>query len=127
MDCPKCQSSMETISYGAGDRQIERCTHCIGIWFKPNDVKRLKNTFKADILDQGSSKMGRLYNKIDEIDCPVCGTRMDKVSDEKQTHIWYESCPNEHGMFFDAGEFTDLNNDTLSDYVKKWITGKRGV
>lgn len=116
---------METVTYGTGDRQVERCTHCKGIWFKPNDVSRLKNTFKAEVIDEGDPGVGKEFNKLDNVNCPVCGDKMDKLNDEKQKHIWYESCPNGHGMFFDAGEFTDLAQETFSDYIKSWIVGER--
>ena len=39
-------------------------------------------------------------------------------------HIWYEVC-NKHGMFFDAGEFTDFKYETLLDKFRGLITGKR--
>jgi Zn-finger nucleic acid-binding protein len=69
--------------------------------------------------------VGKEYNKIDDVDCPRCQTRMEKVADPKQPHIWYERCPNEHGMFFDAGEFTDYKYETLMDKFRDLITGKR--
>ena len=125
MQCPKCQGAMENVRYGGGDREVQRCTQCAGIWFKPHDLTRLKSTYKADIIDHGKASIGRKHNKVDDIDCPQCGARMEKVSDERQSHIWYESCPNGHGVYLDAGELTDLANDTVMDYVKKWITGSR--
>ncbi len=125
MKCPKCTNDMETVKYGSGDRQVQRCTHCSGIWFKPSDVTRLKHTFKAEVIDAGDPKIGQEFNKIENINCPVCEAKMDLKSDNKQTHIWYESCPEGHGMFFDAGEFTDLAQETFSDYIKSWVTGER--
>ena len=125
MQCPKCEGEMEEVRYGAGDRVINRCTECGGMFFKPEDLTRLKNTYKADILDSGSIRKGRQFNKVDDINCPQCGTQMDKVSDEKQTHIWYESCPAGCGVYFDAGELTDLSQDTFTDVIKGWITGRR--
>jgi hypothetical protein len=63
--------------------------------------------------------------RLDEIKCPEDETLMDKVADEKQTHIWYESCPMCDGMFFDAGEFTDLKFDTLMDRVRDFFKRQR--
>lgn len=125
MDCPKCKHAMEPVRYGAGDREVNRCTQCHGIWFKPIDLKRLKQSYMSEFIDQGDPNVGREYNKIADIDCPECGKALDKVSDEKQTHIWYESCPNGHGVYFDAGEFTDWKYETLMDHFRKWVTGKR--
>lgn len=125
MECPKCEHAMETLSYGAGDREVERCTNCFGLWLKPHDLTRLKNTYRADLLDEGKPAIGKEYNKIEDIDCPVCGTRMEKTHDEDQVHIWFEACPQGHGLFLDAGELKDYNNETFMDIVKGWFTGKR--
>ena len=61
----------------------------------------------------------------DDIKCPECSTVMDKTSDERQTHIWYESCPSCGNLFFDAGEFTDLKYDTLMDRLRGLVRGRR--
>jgi Zn-finger nucleic acid-binding protein len=116
---------MEAVRYGAGDRVVHRCTACHGLWFKPVDLTRLRNTYKAEIIDAGSTRKGKELNKVEDIDCPECGKQMSKVSDDDQTHIWYESCPDGHGVYFDAGELTDLSQDTFMDTIKGWITGSR--
>ena len=38
----------------------------------------------------------------------------EKLTDPKQKHLEYEACE-EHGMFMDAGEFTDYKYETLLD------------
>jgi hypothetical protein len=50
---------------------------------------------------------------------------MDRKADEKQTHIWYETCTECDGSFFDAGEFRDLSQLTISDYFKRLVTPRR--
>ncbi|MDX1569283.1 MAG: zf-TFIIB domain-containing protein [Xanthomonadales bacterium] len=125
MECPKCQSPMEAVRYGAGDREVHRCTECFGIFFKPIDMRRLKNTYMADIIDSGKRSVGRKHDKIEDIKCPVCQETMEKTNDPDQVHIWYEACPKGHGVYLDAGELSDFNNDTLFDYVKSWIKGGR--
>ena len=47
------------------------------------------------------------------------------MADERQTHIWYEACAECGGMFFDAGEFTDLKYDTFMDRLRDLLKGKR--
>jgi Zn-finger nucleic acid-binding protein len=116
---------MEIVRYGAGDREVNRCTNCYGLFFKPIDLKRLKNTYKAEIIDHGSARKGREHNKVEDINCPVCDTQMEKEADPDQSHIWYESCPKGHGVYFDAGELTDLSQDTFMDVIKGLFTGKR--
>jgi hypothetical protein len=42
---------------------------------------------------------------------------MQKLNDSRQPHLEYEACA-EHGMFMDAGEFTDYKHETLMDVFK---------
>jgi len=59
-----------------------------------------------------------------DINCPRCVKKMEKTADPKQIHIWYESC-SDHGMFMDAGEFTDFKQESLLDFFRGLIKGKR--
>ena len=51
---------------------------------------------------------------------------MQKKSDPDQAHIWYEIC-HDHGMFMDAGEFTDFKHESLLDHFRSLIKGRRDV
>ena len=125
MDCPKCTGTLEKKTYGR-KITVHRCSDCKGLWCKADVLLEMRKEWMAEvILDSGDPKVGQEYNALDDIDCPECGERMDKTADEKQIHIWYESCPNGHGMFFDAGEFTDLKYETFMDRIKGAIVGKR--
>ena len=42
---------------------------------------------------------------------------MKKLNDSKQKHFEYEACE-EHGIFMDAGEFTDYKFETLLDIFR---------
>ena len=42
-----------------------------------------------------------------------------------QTHIAYEACTVCYGVYFDAGEFTDYKHETLADWFRGLIKGKR--
>jgi Zn-finger nucleic acid-binding protein len=50
---------------------------------------------------------------------------MDQTHDRTQKHIWFESCVQCEGMYFDAGEFSDLKYETLMDRVRDFIKGAR--
>ena len=64
-------------------------------------------------------------DKLDNICCPEDGVTMVRKTDEQQSHIWYESCTVCGGLYFDAGEFTDLKYDTLMDRVRDFVKGPR--
>ena len=116
MQCPKCDSVMETVNYQRVE--INRCTTCLGIWFDPGEADQLKKMGMSEFLDKGDPAVGKTYNELENVSCPLCGDTLDKVCDEKQTHIQYESCPKGHGAFFDAGEFKDWKYETLMDRLR---------
>lgn len=118
MNCPKCFSKMEVTTYSG--IQVDRCTGCKGLWFQPDELARLReDDWMADfVLDEGKPSVGREYNRVRDISCPECDAQMNKESDPDQPHIVYESCPNGHGVFLDAGELTDLVHKTFWDRFK---------
>lgn len=125
MQCPKCQSAMEDKTYGA-KITIQRCSQCHGLFCKPHVLSEMREEWMADaVLDVGDPRIGKQYDKIEDINCPECDSKMDMISDPDQSHIWLESCPSCEGIFLDAGEFTDLKYKTLADKVRTLIKGKR--
>ena len=84
----------------------------------------LKGKWMGDALDMGDPEEGKKWDAVEDIACPRCGKDMEKGSDPKQPHIWYEFC-SEHGMFMDAGEFTDFKHETLGDWFRSLIKGSR--
>lgn len=125
MQCPKCPGTLEAKTYGR-KITVHRCSDCGGLWCKPDVLLEMKKEWMSEaVLDSGDPKVGEALDQLDDIKCPEDGTLMEKVADEKQIHIWYESCPTCDGMFFDAGEFTDLKYDTLMDRVRGFIKGRR--
>lgn len=119
MDCPKCSAGMELVSYD--QIKVDRCTSCGGLWFQPEELRALRDDiWMADyIIDSGDKKAGKLANQTKDINCPQCGKQMLQESDSQQAHISYESCPDQHGIFLDAGEFTDLVHKTFWDKFKR--------
>lgn len=124
MECPKCHAGMEEeVTYGR-NMTVDRCPQCQGIWFDTGEAEALKERWMSEFIDTGDPEVGKKFNKIDDIDCPRCGSPMKTVSDPDQPHIWYEACE-DHGMYFDAGEFTDYKYETLLDKFRDLVKGKR--
>ena len=122
LKCPKCHHGMAEVSYE--DITIDRCSQCQGLWFDGDEAQQLKSRPGAEVLDTGSTSKGRKYDSQSDIFCPHCNKLMEKTAHWKQTHIWYEIC-RDHGIFMDAGEFTDFKHDTLLDRLRGLIKGKR--
>jgi Zn-finger nucleic acid-binding protein len=112
---------MEQVSING--TEIDRCSRCHGIWFDAGEVDVLSNKESAAAIDIGSAREGKRYNLVDHYHCPRCGGEMIQRVDSQQTHIHYETCSECDGSFFDAGEFLDLSQLTLSDYIKRLIPG----
>lgn len=119
INCPKCSAEMTLVSYD--QIKVDRCTACGGLWFQPEELRALRDDiWMADyILDSGDKKAGKKANALKEINCPNCGVLMDQESDPEQPHITYESCPDGHGTYLDAGEFTDIVHKTFWDKFKR--------
>ena len=124
LKCPKCQHGMEEVSHG--EVTIDRCTNCQGLWFDLGEAESLKGIKGSENLDTGNSTEGWKWDSHADIDCPHCGNRMEKGQDAKQQHIWFEVCP-DHGMFMDAGEFTDYKEESILDFFLSLIKGNRDV
>jgi Zn-finger nucleic acid-binding protein len=123
MRCPKCRADMAQVTHEGVE--IDRCEHCGGIWFDAGEVEVLQSAEAAAAIDTGEARAGKKYNVIDDYPCPRCGGEMEKQTDAQQTHIWFETCADCEGSFFDAGEFRDLAEVTVSDFFKKLVTRKR--
>ena len=123
MRCPKCRTDMEQVDYEGVE--IDRCTHCKGIWFDAGESEALRDNAAAIAIDTGDAKSGRESNQIDNYNCPRCSGDMARVVDPQQKHIWYEECVSCNGSFFDAGEFVDLTQRSISDFFKGLMVPER--
>jgi PAT family beta-lactamase induction signal transducer AmpG len=123
MRCPKCRSDMEQIEYEG--TEVDRCTICGGLWFDAGELELMRNKQAATAIDTGDPGTGKQSNSIDNYRCPRCSAAMLRVADPRQRHIWYETCSACNGSFFDAGEFRDLSELTISDFFKGLVAAKR--
>jgi len=109
-----------TIGTLHGGVTVDVCSKCQGIWFDAGEAESLKEKWMSEYVDVGDPALGREHNKIRDINCPRCGKLMQNLSDPVQKHIQYEACE-DHGMYFDAGEFTDYKYETLMDIFRDFV------
>jgi len=122
MKCPKCNSDFEHVNTPFGD--VERCFSCKGLWLDMREHEDLKDI--AEGVDTGDPEVGKKYNEIGEIYCAVCpNSKMIRMVDAEQPHIWFESCPTCYSRFYDAGELTDFSEHTIGDFIKKFTVKER--
>lgn len=123
MRCPKCKNDMEQVEIDG--IEIDRCKSCRGMWFDVGESDALRNIEAATAIDIGDSDSGRQMNEIDRYRCPRCDGGMMRMFDPRESDIWYEECTSCKGTFFDAGEFKDLSEHTISNLVKRWSMPER--
>jgi Zn-finger nucleic acid-binding protein len=96
---------------------VDRCTGCKGLWMAAGDRENLAVVRNAESIDIGPRHVEDRNERV-KIDCPECHTRMIRMVDHEQPHIWYESCPVCYGVFHDAGEFRDYKSHTVVDFFR---------
>ena len=79
MICPKCAAEMLVLTVGTlrGKVVVDRCSNCSGIWFDHGEAEALKEKWGSEYIDCGDPKVGRLYNTLRDIRCPICKDKMD--------------------------------------------------
>ena len=123
MNCPKCMSPMVKVRFASVE--VDRCTNCQGLWFDEFEKAALEKLKGSEAIDTGAAKVGKAFNQVDRILCPRCTSRMIRMVDVKQPHIWFEHCTVCGGSFFDAGEFKDLKQHTIADFFRDLTTHAR--
>lgn len=124
MRCPKCRADMEPVRHG--EIEVDRCGRCNGLWFDAGELSALAGSDAAAVIDIGNARTGRKFNQVRDYRCPRCGGEVARISDPAQPHISYETCQSCGGSFFDAGEFRDLSEITLSDFIKRLAIRRPG-
>jgi uncharacterized protein len=108
-----------------GDVEVDRCMDCHGLFFDEFKKEELLKKRGAAALDNGDAKLGQMFNTVDRILCPRCGSLMIRMVDRNQHHIWFEQCTVCGGSFFDAGEFRDLKHHTFLDWFRDLLAKER--
>ena len=70
--------------------------------------------------------LGKKHNEKKNAYCPVCSnSKMLRMVDPGQPHISFEQCSTCKGRFYDAGEFKDVSEHTISDFFKSLFAKER--
>ncbi len=102
MECPVCRESMVIIEYES--IELDYCVGCMGIWFDSGEVELLLE--KAGVsVPSDALKLVDASSELRELSrpCPLCRKNMRKVS-PPETGIILDQCPDNEGLWFDAGE-----------------------
>ena len=112
LSCPKCGGNLEPVMYEI--IEVDRCCQCNGIWFDSSEAENLKKLRGSEKIDIGTLDKEQ-ENQKEELDthilCPHCNIPMIKMLDFDKHPIWYETCPQCQGIWFDAGEFKKFKDN----------------
>lgn len=110
LSCPKCRGKLEPIIYEG--IEVDRCCQCKGIWFDFSEAENLKKVRGSETIDIGQLNRENHKETLDtDIICPRCNIAMIKLLDIDKHPIWYETCPQCQGIWFDAGEFKKFKDN----------------
>lgn len=122
ISCPKDGDTMSRITLG--EVSIDRCPSCGGVWLDKGELEAIRSAAidhkeTLDALDQ----LGTLEPAVrpNPLECPRDHSRMSVHHHPQQHHIEFDSCTKCGGLFFDAGELSDLTEFTLGERLKALI------
>ena len=121
MICPVCKEDTIVVEYN--DIEIDYCNDCHGVWFDSTELELLlqstglgsQNLLLDDILKSPEAVTQEKKRK-----CPICGQKMKKATIGGRSGVLVDICQQEHGLWFDGGEMSQL----LKHLTSKQATGQ---
>ena len=117
MICPVCKLDMIVIEYN--DIELDYCSSCKGVWFDSGELELL---LKSRGLEDTKMFLNNVLNCQEAIssekkrNCPICGHKMKKTTIGEQPRILIDICNEEHGLWFDGGEVTQLMRHLAAEH-----------
>ena len=120
MICPVCKCDMIVVEYH--NIELDYCTGCKGVWFDSGELALLLESnsleeaklFLDNILDSPEALSSEKKRK-----CPICSHEMRKATIGEQLKILIDVCNEEHGLWFDGGEVTQLIRHLSQEHPPK--------
>jgi len=99
--------------------ELDYCTDCRGVWFDSGEIELL---LEAHSLEETKVFLDGILHSQEAIssekkrNCPICGRKMKKTAIGEQPKILIDVCRDEHGLWFDGGEVTQLMRHLAEEY-----------
>jgi len=102
--------------------ELDYCTTCKGVWFDSGELELLLEShgleeaklFLDNILTYPEALSSEKKRK-----CPICSHKMKKTTIGEQLKILIDICSEEHGLWFDGGEVTQLTRHLAGEHPPK--------
>ena len=117
MICPACRHDMIVVEYH--DIELDYCSSCKGVWFDSGELELL---LESRGLEETKTFLDNVLNSQEAIssekkrNCPICGHKMKKTTIGEQPRILIDICNEEHGLWFDGGEVTQLMRHLAAEH-----------
>jgi len=113
--CPRCRAALATVQLKLPGRfSIDRCAHCLGLFFDPGELEYLLDNTVKNVFDIDYRQLTRFVEEgqikdypVTYIKCPVCGKLMNRINFGAQSGVVADRCK-EHGVWLDGGELHRL-------------------
>ncbi len=100
MRCPACRSELVVVEREGVE--LDWCPFCRGFWFDVGELEAVQATLGVCFAPlEGEKRQGRRP-------CPRCDRAMDVVTLPGLPPMEVDTCPQEHGLWLDAGELAAL-------------------
>jgi Zn-finger nucleic acid-binding protein len=101
------------------DVEIDHCFGCGGIWLDAGELELLIDDAQKAAVLLGSFRADR-RNPEAKRRCPICSKKMEKVFvGEGDEQVLIDRCRKKHGLWFDAGELSDVLDKAKLDEGNK--------
>ena len=120
MICPVCKSDMIVVEYH--NIELDYCNSCKGVWFDAGEIELLLESYS---LEETKVFLDGILNSQEAVslekkrNCPICGHKMKKIAVGEQPKILIDICREEHGLWFDGGEVTQLIRHLAGEHPPK--------
>jgi hypothetical protein len=120
MICPVCKYDMIVVEYQ--NIELDYCNSCKGVWFDSGELELL---LKSQGLEEPKAFFDGILNSQEAAspekkrNCPACGHKMKKTAIGGQPEILIDICHDEHGLWFDGGEVTQLIRRLAGEHPPK--------
>ena len=120
MICPVCKSAMIVVEYHS--IELDYCSNCKGVWFDSGELELL---LKSQGLEESKTFFDGIFNSQEAVSsekklkCPICGRRMKKTALGEQPGTLIDICRDQHGLWFDGGEVTQLIRHLAGEHPPK--------
>ena len=120
MICPVCKYDMIVVEYH--NIELDYCNSCKGVWF---DYGELELLLESHSLEETRVFLDGILNSQEAVssekqrNCPVCGHKMKKTAIGGQPEILIDICRDEHGLWFDGGEVTQMIGRLAGEHPPK--------